>query len=388
MAEDSRINASVKVASILVLLMNYAMTVNAAPLGTAEMAVSRFYWVLLLALLAILMLIYRFTKVKSPVEVVGLAYDKSSNKLELTVKNTGDESYSIKSALRLLQPTEEVVKDASADGRIPMASAKASAGSRQLFQLLAEDDSPITLAPNETRTIAYDLLLPQEHVKLDASKNVEVHISYSEEGEGSVVGTVSDDAAADGFCMKLESGEVVAEVFLLEDLLAALKNSPDETIGFHMRQGNDLALWVRNVVGDGVLADNLTKIQYANAGEARQKLIRLVDEKVESLKHPFLRKVSQECRFILKSDHDKVLSEIALLEDLAEALAKSPTEVVAFHTRQGNDFAAWIGTVVGDTELAARLSTIESATLEETKSKTVSAIRERVDSIKCSQDHI
>jgi hypothetical protein len=383
MSDEAGLSTSAKIASILVLLANYMVTVDASPLGTADMAVSRFYWVLLLVILAVLAVMYHFTKSKSPVQVMGLAYDKSNHKLELTVKNGGDETYCIKSALRLLAPAQEVIESATADGRIPMAAAKASVGNRQLFQLLAEDDSPVVLAPNETRTLTYDLILPQEHLKLDASKNVEVHISYSE-GDASPVLEARSDDAAEGFCIKLESGEVVAEAFVLEDLVEALRKSPDEAVSYHMKNGNDLALWVRNVVGDRSLAEELEQVTMTTPSETRTKLVGIIDSKVESLKHPYLRKVGADMKFVLKTGHDNIVKEVEMLEELANTLAASSSDAVAFHTREGNDFSAWIAGAVGDNELAEKVAAIKMDTHEETKNKLISAIWERVDTLKCS----
>jgi len=380
MPDGSSLNKTAKIASIILLLANYALTVNAAPLGAAEMTASRFYWILLLILLAVLSLIYYFSSVKSPVQVLGLAYDKANHKLELTVKNGGDERYCIKSALRLLQPAEELAAAAVADGRIPMASARV-AGGRKMFQLLCEDDSPVTLEPNETRTLSYEVLLPAEHLKLDASKNVEVHISYNGEDEAPLSLSGSGPEASDGFCIKLSSGEVIAEAFLLEDLASALKSSPEDAVVNHLREGNEFAAWVRTVVGDGELADKLENVQYSTPTEAKAAVLKVLDEKTESLRHPYLRKVSLDKSFILKTDHGSILSEVLRLEELAEKIASSPPEAVAFHTRDGNDFSAWIRDAVGDAELSLRVSGLSGASAEETRNRVVSAIRERVDSL-------
>jgi hypothetical protein len=258
-------------------------------------------------------------------------------------------------------------------------------GNRKLFQLLAEDDTPMMLEPNETRTISYDILLPQEHVHLDSTKNVEVHIAYTDETEAPSIAAAQGQQAPDSgsFCIKLESGEVVAEAFLLEDLLAAVKSSHDEAIGFHLKDGNDFAVWVKNVVGDSDLADRLASVQSQDPAAAKKELLALLDSKVESLKHPFLRKVSPQTGFVLKSDHDKVLSEIHMLEQLADALSASASDTVSFHTRQGNDFAAWIQHSVGDAELAAKISGIDYSNPDSAKNQLVSAILERVDSLKC-----
>ncbi|MFH1056162.1 MAG: DUF5752 family protein [Candidatus Altiarchaeota archaeon] len=377
------LTTNAKVISILLLVSNYILTVNAAPLGTADMVSSRFYWILLFAILVILAAMYFISTNRSPIQVMGLAYDKTSHKLELTVKNNGDERYCIKSALRLVQPAMEVINEATSEGRIPLSAAKASVGDRRLFQLLCEDDSPVVLEPMETKTLAYDILMPQGSIKLDETKNVEVHIAYGEDEGASITQAVSDRESADGFCIRLNSGEMVAEVFLLEDLLQAIRNSPDDAIKFHTQNSNDMGEWVRNVVGDAEFGEKLRQVTYTTPEETRRRIVDLLDSKVESLKHPYLRRVNSEHKFYLKADHNQVMSEVVLLEDLADALACSSTDVVSFHTQRGNDFADWIHSAVGDAQLADTLRGLKYATVEDARDKMVSAIRERVDSLKC-----
>jgi hypothetical protein len=383
MPDNTALSTSAKIASIILLLVNYGLTVNAAPLGGAEMTVSRFYWILLAVVLAVLALIYIFSQNKSPITVQGLVYDKTTHKLELTVKNNGDERYCIRSALRLIQPAQELIDSVAADGKIPMASASAQVGGRRMFQLLAEDDAPVVLDSKESKTLSYDVLMPADCIKLDDSRNVEVHIAYGEDEGDSVSRSVSEREKADSFCLKLDSGEVVAEAFLIEDLLEAIKKSPEDGINFHEHKGSDLAVWVRNVVGDLDLASQIEAVAYTNPQETKQHIIKLLDSKVESLKHPYLRKVNSQNKFVLKAGHDRVLGEIALLEDLAETLVNAPTDVVAFHLRSGNDFAEWIQHSVGDAELAHNVRGIKAADSEQSRNQIVSAIRARVDSLKC-----
>jgi hypothetical protein len=96
-----------------------------------------------------------------------------------------------------------------------------------------------------------------------------------------------------------------------------------------------------------------------------------------------LRKVSQDKSFHLKTDHDKVVSEVLLLEDLARALESSTAETVSFHMQRGNDFATWVKDAVGDTELSTRISKIDYSKPDFAKNQLVSAINERVDFLKC-----
>ena len=402
MSESPTNHKTTKVVTLLFLLANYLLTANAAaqPLGAVELTVSKFYWILLIVVLAVLSMIYFLSKKDSPIEVVGLTYDKENNNLELTVRNSGSQSYNIKSALRLMQPAQDVIDQAVEQGNIPMAAAQASVGQRSLFQLLCEDDTPVMLDPNETKTLTYDLLVPSEYLNLDGSKNVEVHISY---GEGAQKPqndlkpekelTPAFEAAKDVIEENLEQGpesynvsvdadQLISESYLIEDLLSAVKNSPDEAISYHMSSGNDFASWVRNVVGDAELADELDEITFTDEAQTRQKLEQTLQAKLDGLRHPYLRNVGEQNKFQLKADHDNIIGEVLLLEELSEALANAPEQVIPFHMKQGNDFAHWVDNAVGDAQLAQRIRAISYTTPAETKDKIVSALRERVDGLK------
>jgi len=200
MSCDNKISKTTKVIGLLLLIANHAAAAQATPLADAGVVTSRFYWALLLVVLALLAVIYYMHKSKSPIKVKGLVFDRDNHRLELTVENTASEPFSVKGALRLMQPAEDAAQSVAAEGVVPMAAANASINERQLYQLLCEDDMPQFIAPNETRTFVYDIIAPAESISLDNTQDVEVHIAYNEE---SATPKLISDAApvAPGTCI-------------------------------------------------------------------------------------------------------------------------------------------------------------------------------------------
>jgi len=70
--------------------------------------------------------------------------------------------------------------------------------------------------------------------------------------------------------------------------------------------------------------------------------------------------VPPERSFKMKSDHSRVIAEVVDLEGLREAIEKAPAESIIFHTRDGNDFAAWIREVVHHTTLSQVMEEIRA----------------------------
>ena len=68
----------------------------------------------------------------------------------------------------------------------------------------------------------------------------------------------------------------------LEEFLETLKNAPQEAIDFHMREGvNDFEDWVRHVVKDIGLADELKRIKEEH-GPNKQKVVKAVEKKLKT----------------------------------------------------------------------------------------------------------
>ena len=67
----------------------------------------------------------------------------------------------------------------------------------------------------------------------------------------------------------------------LEEFLETLKNAPQEAIDFHLREGvNDFEDWVRHVVKDIELADEIKRIKKEH-GPDKQKLVKAVEKKLK-----------------------------------------------------------------------------------------------------------
>ena len=454
---------TLKAAVILFSVVNFALTVSAGPLGDAAMSTSRYYWILMLISLVLLAAILILEKKKTPIDIVGLTYDKNSHKLELTVKNNDNHSYCIKSALRLVQPALNVIQDPSSEDGIPMATGQADTTSRKAFDLLGEDNDAIMIQPNEERILKYDVILPQEHIDLESNNNVEVHLSYGEdprhmkrdldekehveiiddsdepssmiepeepssssmpepEGPSEIPGVGQEPSSEDNPLpdpdldissveqspiddkqvmqdpitdnpskqdpstipqesdMSIEN-EVVPEFYLIKDLMDAVKNSPDESVEFHIKNGNAIARWVRETAKDDKLAGQIEEIGDKPPEQLKKELVKILRKKVEAKKHPFLRTVHSNDGFKIKLGDQDMIEEVFLLEDLCDAIKRSPVESIEFHTQGKNDFSNWIRAAIGDKLLADALEDIQGSSqiikqqMTETIDKRISQLR-------------
>jgi hypothetical protein len=281
-----------------------------------------------------------------------------------------------------------------------MSAASTTTRERRMFDLLSEDEEAVVIEPNETKVLAYDVILPPEHVDLESNKNVEVHISYGEdlrhmggelEGEENIdivrgEGMEGQLEAQPGAEVQLETPEekAVAAAYLVQELADAVKNSPAESVEFHMKYENAVAKWVRDVAKDEELAGRIMSIKTETPGELKNELLRVLVEKIESDEHPYLKAVSNEESFKLKLDHNEVISEIFLLEDLAEAIETSPDQAIEFHTRDVNDFANWVKYSIGDRLLADAIEEIKGEP-KDVKRQLAETIKPRIMQLKRQQ---
>jgi hypothetical protein len=173
---------------------------------------------------------------------------------------------------------------------------------------------------------------------------------------------------------------------MLDGLLTAVESAPQESVVFHMRDGNDFAKWVHDVVGDEKLAETLSEIKLDDPEQTQAKIVqtlrgRIMDvEKEEySGRHPNLKYVGKAYTFKLKEDHDTILGEAGFLEELRDAILISPTDVVTYHMQDGrNDFADWARKVLGDQELANSLGAVELISPKKTQEVLAQVIDSRI----------
>lgn len=98
--------------------------------------------------------------------------------------------------------------------------------------------------------------------------------------------------------------------------------------------------------------------------------------------HPYLRRVSSERAFRLKRNHDEVLSECHLLEELKGAIENAPEEAILFHLDGRNDFATWVREEIGDLELGADLERIRPSKTIDVRSELVHVLDSRIKALK------
>ncbi|MFC2163212.1 DUF5752 family protein [Candidatus Altiarchaeota archaeon] len=384
---------TIQTALLLLAVANFALTVDAGPIGDAALSISKFYWILVLFCLLILAIIVSLEKRKSPIDIIGLTYDKNTHKLELTVRNNDASNYCIKSALRLVKPAVDAVNENVEDGLV-MSSAN-SISDRRTFDLLGEDNDAIIIAGNETKTLTYDVILPSDYINLEAENNVEVHISYGEDDReglsilsGGSEGQIQD--AEEGPSLQAEDASNLAEssieeVNLIRELAQAIENSPQESVEFHMRYGNAIANWVNDVANDNQLASRIMSVNVEDASDLKKELLDILTDRLEAEKHPYLRKVDDANSFKLKTGPETTVKEVFLLEELVDVIENCPDEAIRFHTRDMNDFSNWIKECLGDQLLAEAIQEIQGSP-EDVKKLLADTIKPRIEQLKDQND--
>jgi hypothetical protein len=311
----------------------------------------------------------RLKPAKAQIEVLGVRYDKEKHKIELTVRNTSDVGYDMRSAIRLATHPASREKQAESEGILEMESANAQASGRKTYQLLCEDDTNHMIDAKKEKTIEYEVLLPREMACLDDAKNVEVHISYGEKNKQQQDTIIEEEFTSDA-------------PYSAEQLLERLNTPGDETVEYHLESGKNIFELAESILEEPGLTGDFENACFQNPEEARHALVDVLDSHLEAKKHPYLRRVGDERKFILKKDHDRIISYVSHLEELSQEIQKADEESIRFHLREGNDFANWIKTSVGDAELAEKIQSIGCDEVEKAKKHLASAIYERIDSLK------
>jgi len=126
-----------------------------------------------LGLGAIATVVYIKTKKNSKpaLKVNKTTYDRENHKILVEIENTQSMCYALKSAIKTIQapsppqPGEGMMTAAAND-------------SRPLSTLIAEDDYPVIIGPDERIQITYDILVPREFLDTTDLSNLNVDISY------------------------------------------------------------------------------------------------------------------------------------------------------------------------------------------------------------------
>ena len=74
-----------------------------------------------------------------------------------------------------------------------------------------------------------------------------------------------------------------------------------------------------------------------------------------------MRSVEKHESFKLKKDHHSVVAEICDLQSLRDAIDEAPDEAILFHLDGRNDYAEWIGAVLGSKTLQDAVGRVDSS---------------------------
>ncbi|MFH1403783.1 MAG: hypothetical protein ABIH11_05905 [Candidatus Altiarchaeota archaeon] len=249
----------------------------------------------------------------------------------------------------------DLIRDAPADALFT--NDEISEASDMMRELLPDADPAFTQSEvDDAVRMAGGMLQPQERVftisEVEEARRMARELCKKPEETPAPEDNppVSQPAPEDDAAM---AKQIVDTVILVKDLSEAVENTPDELVSQHMEVG-EISEWVRNIIQDHQLADRIDSIS-GDPHHVKKSLLGILDEHLESKKHPYLRRVRHDESFRLMLDHGQMMGEVFLLEDLLASIHDSTDRTIEFHTRNGNDFANWIRHCVGDTLLADAL---------------------------------
>jgi len=99
------------------------------------------------------------------------AYDRKTNKIVIHIENKKPICYSLKAAIKLPPITPNI--------NVPDYMSPARATTNGSNTLIAEDNYPIIIGPNEIIEITYDLIVPQEFLLDHNLNDLDVNIKFS-----------------------------------------------------------------------------------------------------------------------------------------------------------------------------------------------------------------
>lgn len=342
---------------------------------------------------ALIALVRELKHHNKPVRVLGVTRTEDG-KLRVDVENRSLKTFHAKPSIRVAHfPSKD---DVSQLNDIPMLAAS-SKNPGMVHDLIGEADETSVLMPGEVKHI----VIEQNDLPDEELERVSVSIEY-----GMVEGELSEHTSMDvsirepgnhpflrhvgkarAFLLKDDHANILGEVCMLSGLIEAIEDAPAEAVEFHMRDGNDFAGWVGEVVGDEKLAQVLSDVKYEDPEETRRMLLTCLRHRVMDLeeedfsgKHPNLNKVGDAYAFKLKADHNTILEEARFLEELRDAVRAAPSEAIVYHMQGsgGNDFADWSQNVLGDEELAISLRSVELISPAKTQEVIAQVIDSRI----------
>ncbi|MFH1788823.1 MAG: DUF5752 family protein [Candidatus Altiarchaeota archaeon] len=345
-----------------------------------------------LGFIALIALVRELKNHNKPVRVLGVTRT-DDGRLRVDVENRSKKTFYAKPSIRVAHfPSKDEVSQLN---EIPMLAASSN-NPGKVYDLVGEAADASVLMPGEVKQIMIDEGCPGG----DELSRVCVSLEYGAGGE-ELSERLSMDVAvrtpkdhpylrqvgkARAFLLKDDHAHILGEACMLEGLVAALDGAPVDAIRFHMRDGNDFAGWVRDVVGDEKLAGILSEIALKDPEETRRLLLTAMRHRVMELededfsgRHPNLNQVGDAYAFKLKADHTTLLEEARFLKELRDAIRAAPPEAIVYHLYDGgNDFADWSQNVLGDEQLAGSLRSIELISPAKTREVLAQVIESRI----------
>jgi hypothetical protein len=107
---------------------------------------------------------------KLPLEVLDITYNREAHSLDIIVKNTSSSTYYVQtSEVRQARTLEEIL---SMGDKVPMMGARASV--RTMWDLVAEKEETIEVAPGMEQCITHAVILPADYLNFSLNPEVEV----------------------------------------------------------------------------------------------------------------------------------------------------------------------------------------------------------------------
>jgi small-conductance mechanosensitive channel len=190
----------------------------------------------------------------------------------------------------------------------------------------------------------------------------------------------------------------------LFEMVSALRKIPEEGIYYHTNHfleehqylipelSNDFANWVRNSLGDDVLAERLANIsifEFKDLAAFRERLVGIMEEYLS--RNGMEREAIEGREFHFLKSVSVILSTVYVAHDLREfieSLKKISPDSLYFHIFESrlwagdrdNDFSAWLKHEMEEKELGGEISRIDPYiyTLEGLRSQLIQVIEKRI----------
>jgi len=187
------------------------------------------------------------------------------------------------------------------------------------------------------------------------------------------------------FCTRLNLSELTEfTASNITELVNVIKTIPGAAIFYHthmfleqprpfiLENSNDFAYWVKNVLGENRLGEELASIDIMEFGTIRalrEKIISVIEKNIFERKESF-RQAPPGMEFHFIKSRSFILPTPFMAKNLAEfinALKAVPMGAIYFHLFEArlrlekgtNDFSYWIDTSLANPELAQKLSDID-----------------------------